>query len=135
MRKIINLFLLIFIIQLACAGARSGLSDKAYAQGMVVDPNEWDFGRIEQGEVAKHVFVYKNDSGADLNIKGTNASCGCTASKVDKQKLAPGEEANLEVAFNSFGYSGEVQQYVYMNTDSRDNPVVKFTIKANVKKQ
>ena len=94
----------------------------------------WDFGRIKFGEVAKHVFVYKNDSPVDLNIKGTNASCGCTVSKVDKQKLAPGEEANLEVAFNSLGYSGEVQQFVYMNTDSRDNPVVKFTVKADVKK-
>lgn len=94
----------------------------------------WDFGRIEQGEVAKHVFVYKNDSRVDLNIKDTNASCGCTVSKVDKQKLRPGEEANLEVAFNSRGYSGEVRQFVYMNTDSRDNPVVKFTIKADVKK-
>ncbi len=94
----------------------------------------WDFGRIKFGEVAKHVFVYKNDSAVDLNIKGTSASCGCTVSKVDKQKLSPGEEANLEVAFNSFGYSGEVRQFVYLNTDSRDNPVVKFTIKADVKK-
>ncbi len=105
-----------------------------WVKAQPVQDTTWDFGRIKQGEVAKHVFVYKNDSRVDLNIKDTNASCGCAVSKVDKEKLRPGEKANLEVAFDSHGYSGEVRQFVYMNTDSRDNPVIKFTIKADVVK-
>lgn len=98
------------------------------------DAFSWDFGQVEQGKVLQHTFILKNESGKVLNIKGTNTSCGCTVSKLDKKILAPGESTTIDVRFNSKGYSGPVQQFIYVNTDSLDNPVIKYTIKANVVK-
>ncbi len=98
-------------------------------------PYAFDFGRIKEGEVLKHDFVLKNDSGKTLNIKNVNTSCGCTVSKVGKKALRPGEDALIEVEFDSKGYSGTVQQFVYVNTDSLDNPVIRYIIKAEVVKQ
>jgi len=98
------------------------------------DVFSWDFGQVEQGEVLQHTFILKNESGKVLNIKGANTSCGCTVSKVEKNTLSPGESTAIEVQFNSKGYSGPVQQFIYVNTDSLDNPVIKYTIKAEVAK-
>lgn len=107
-----------------------------FAQIKESKDNTWDFGKILASEgIVKHVFLLKNDSAEVLNINGTHASCGCTVSEIDKKAILPKETANLEVKFDPKGYSGEVTQYVYVDTDSKDMPIYKFIIKANVTKK
>ncbi len=110
-----------------------------FAAGMVFAQQDeggagtWDFGRIRVSDgIVKHVFALKNDSAGDLNIGGINASCGCTVSEVDRKVVPPRESANLEVKFDPRGYSGQITQYVYVNTDSKDTPVYRFVIKADI---
>lgn len=98
------------------------------------NPYSWDFGRVEEGAVLKHNFVLKNESANTLNIKDVNTSCGCTVSKVEKKALMPGESTLIKVQFDTKGYAGKTQQYTYVNTDSLDNPIVRFIIKADVVK-
>ncbi len=124
MRKILGLFLTgFFIFQLASA------EDK------VVDLNAWDFGKVKQDQVLKHDFVFKNNTAATLNILSVNTSCGCTASQADKKSLEPNESTMISVTFNSKKYAGQIKQFVYVNTDNADSPVVKFVIKAEVLKE
>ena len=92
----------------------------------------WDFGQVKEGEIPEHSFTLENKSDKTLTIKDVNTSCGCTASRVDKKILAPGEATTIDVKFKSKGYSGAVKQYVYVHTDSIDKPILKFTIKADV---
>ena len=101
-------------------------------QTEIADPYSWDFGRVNEGEVLKHTFVLKNESKKTLTIKDVNTSCGCTASKVEKKIILPGENTEIEVQFNSKGYSGLTQQYVYVHTDSLDKSIIRFIIKADV---
>ena len=96
------------------------------------DPYSWDFGQVKEGEVLKHNFVLKNESKKILNIKDVNTSCGCTVSKVEKKTLLPGESTLIEVEFNTKGYSGSTQQFVYVHTDNIDNPVIRYIIKAEL---
>jgi len=96
------------------------------------DPYAWDFGQVKQGEIAAHDFIFKNETGEELKIKDTNTSCGCAVSAVEKKTLLPGESTKISVKFNSKGYSGAVQQFIYVNTDNLDNPVIRFIIKASV---
>ena len=96
-------------------------------------PEEWDFGAVKKGEIVSHDFQVKNDSGRTLTIKNVTTSCGCTASAAKKSVLEPGESTEVAVKFNSKGYSGQVSQFVYVNTDDPDNPTLKFTIRAFVK--
>lgn len=93
---------------------------------------EWDFGEVKQGEVLKHNFVFKNESSRGLTIKNINTSCGCTASEAAKKVLGPLESTIIEVKLDSRGYSGPVKQFVYVNTDNLDNPVVRYIIEAQV---
>ncbi|MBI4706300.1 MAG: DUF1573 domain-containing protein [Candidatus Omnitrophica bacterium] len=94
----------------------------------------WDFGKMKEGETAKHEFVLKNESGKILNVKEVNTSCGCTVSSVQKKQLAPQESTLIDVTFNSKGYSGLITQYIYVNTDNIKEPVIRFMIKAEVVK-
>jgi hypothetical protein len=95
-----------------------------------------DFGQVKAGQVLTHNFEFKNETKTVLIVKDVNTSCGCTISDVKKKKLAPGESTEIKVKFNSKGYSDQshVTQYVYVNTDDIDNPVVRYIIKALVVK-
>jgi len=96
--------------------------------------DSWDFGRVKEGEVLKHSFLLKNTSKKVLRIDSLDTSCGCTGSRIEKKLLSPSESTVIEVSFNTKGYSGPVKQYVYAHTDSLDNPVLRFIIKADVVK-
>jgi hypothetical protein len=98
------------------------------------DPNEWDFGQAKQGAILKHDFILKNETNDIMAINSIHTSCGCTASQAGKKSLLPQESTTISVTFNSKGYAGLVQQFVYVNTDNADLPIIKFTIKAQVVK-
>lgn len=93
----------------------------------------WDLGRVKRNAVIKRAFSFKNDSGRAMNITGMNTSCSCTVTAAKDKSLLPGQSTEVEVKFNSRGYSpGAVQQHVYINTDDPNRPVLKFTVKAEV---
>ena len=98
------------------------------------DPFLKDFGLVKAGEVVRHSFVISNNSNKVLNIKDVSTSCGCTVPEVKNKMLKPGESTLVDVKFNSRGYSGAVQQFIYVNTDSLDESLIRFIIKANVTK-
>lgn len=98
----------------------------------VSDSLEKDFGKVKEGAVLRHTFIFKNQSKKPLNIKDVNTSCGCTVSEVKKKALASGESTEVKVEFRTKGYAGVTQQFVYLYTDSLDNPVVRFIIKAEI---
>ncbi len=124
MAKFSSIFLICVLVLANFSGAA------AYAQ----DEFSWDFGVVKEGQVLQHDFIIKNESTRELNIKDVNTSCGCTVSKVKNKTLKPQESTLVEVKFNSKGYSGKVKQYVYVNTDSLDNPLLRYIITAEVVK-
>jgi hypothetical protein len=129
-----RIFLCLLLLVFPVTGCYSQQQDSAKQAQKPRDPYTWDFGQVKKGTVLKHDFTLKNESDKVLNILSVNTSCGCTVSKVQKKKLLPQEQTLIEVKFNTKGYSGPVQQYVYVNTDSLDNPVIKYIIKAELVK-
>jgi len=101
-------------------------------QSQEEDSSTWNFGSARQGQVLRHVFILKNETGKTLNIKEVHTSCGCTVTAVKKKELLPGEEAQIEVKFDTKNYRGEVKQFVYVNTDDLDNQVIRYIITANI---
>jgi len=130
-------FCLLLFLLLNCPGCfaqNTNQREKALTErkNEAADSYLWDFGEVKQGEVLKHKFVLKNESKVTLNIKEVNTSCSCTASEIEKKNLLPGESTTIEVQFKTKGYSGLVQQFIYVHTDNLENPIIKFTIKAEV---
>jgi hypothetical protein len=125
--------LLIFTF-IPMAGCFPQSQNKGVSQSNRDESGFWDFGNVKHGDIVQHDLVFKNETNKVLNIKAVNASCGCTVPNIKKKTLAPGESTAIEVKFNSKGYSGEIKQFVYVNTDNIDNPIVRFIIKATVVK-
>lgn len=134
MARIWLLCLLLLFVSYPGAGCYPGQQDNAMQEAKEADPYTWNFGRVKKGAVLRHAFRLKNKSGKILNILDVSTSCGCTASLVQKKRLAPQESALIKVTFNTKGYSGPTQQYVYVHTDSLDNPIIRYIIKAEVVK-
>jgi hypothetical protein len=71
-----------------------------------------DFGQITQGDVATHVFKFKNVGENDLLLTRVKASCGCTTPEWSTEPIKPGEEGLIKVAFNSRGKMGNQMKSV-----------------------
>lgn len=132
-KKIIFAVIFLFSAALAC-GCLKEKKSFALVSGELSDSFGWDFGVIKEGSVAKHKFVYKNKTERILTITGVTTSCGCATSEIKNKTLKPQETTEIEVQFNSKGYSGSVTQFVYVNTDDPKMPSEMFTITAFVQK-
>lgn len=129
----ISIFLIFFspLFLLSCASREYLNLKESRAQD---DFYLWDFGQVKEGASLEHGFILKNSKDKPLVITGTHTSCGCTVSDTQKNQLLPGEDTRINVKFNTQGYSGPVQQYVYVHTDDISQPIIKFSVKAEVVK-
>ncbi|MBN1272008.1 MAG: DUF1573 domain-containing protein [Candidatus Aminicenantes bacterium] len=97
-----------------------------------VSEKSWDFGEIKQGDVLTHIFKFKNEGGAPLEIFNVRASCGCTAVILSKKIIPPGEEGTLKVTFNSRGYSDKVRKYIFLDTNDPDREKFQIFVEADI---
>jgi hypothetical protein len=83
------------------------------------DETEFDFGKVEQGEYASHVYTFTNTGEAPLIISSAKGSCGCTVPKWPQGPILPGETASITVQFDSKGKMGFQNKKVTIiaNTD------------------
>jgi TolA-binding protein len=80
---------------------------------------EFDFGTMKEGDKVEHTFVFTNTGDQPLKIDRARGSCGCTVPEWPKEEIAPGEEGEIKVVFNSRGKRGKQVKSVtiFANTD------------------
>ncbi|MFT4778473.1 MAG: hypothetical protein ACJAU0_002632 [Flavobacteriales bacterium] len=72
------------------------------------EESELDFGTIAEGEMVNYTFKFENTGDAPLVLTSVTSQCGCTVMKNwPKEPLAAGEEATIDVEFNSTGRDGQ----------------------------
>jgi len=86
----------------------TGTTEQPAAPAIEFPEIRFDFGTINSGEKVKHVFRFKNTGDADLVLSQVKASCGCTTPTYTTDPVAPGDEGEITVEFNSEGISGQV---------------------------
>lgn len=90
-----------------------------------------DFGTMNEGDEASHLFEFTNTGTEPLLITNCKGSCGCTVPKCPKEPIAPGGTGSIEVKFNSKGKKNAQSKTVTI--DANTNPAQTIlTIKANV---
>jgi hypothetical protein len=92
----------------------------------------FDFGDIYRGQKVSHLFTIKNEGTDTLVISNVSASCGCTAGMVSTRTIPPRGTSDLNVSFDSHGYSGGVVKTVTITSNDPVSPSVQAAIKANV---
>lgn len=93
--------------------------------------DKFDFGKIKDGEKVKHVFKFKNTGENPLLISDAIASCGCTIPSFSKAPIAPGNEGEIVVEFNSKGRVGHAHKSVIVVSNA-DRERVSLSFEAEV---
>ncbi len=143
MRKLSLLGILLFHV-FAC--------QRAQGPKLEFGHNSHDFGTLFQGEIETHIFDFTNAGDSELIIKGIQASCGCTASKIWVEKtdgtrrygeiqasgellhVAPQEKGKLEISLNTSSVQAEATEKTGMisiisNESQTESQKLHFTAK------
>ncbi len=107
--------------------------ERANAPVADFDPQRYEFGSIQQGEIIEFEYKLTNKGKRDLLIRKIRASCGCTAIKPAKEKIAPGETIAIKTTFNSKGRRGRQNKSVTVITNDPKRPKTILWIKGEVK--
>lgn len=95
----------------------------------------FDFGTALEGTMVKHVFKIKNAGKGELMIRGIKTSCGCTAATPSKNHLAPGEETDIDVGFDTHFQKGHQIRTITAFTNDPGLPEAMMTMQGIVKQQ
>jgi hypothetical protein len=79
----------------------------------------FDMGQVVQGTKVSHRYKFKNTGGSALVLSDVRGSCGCTVGKEwPKHPIKPGEEAEIEVVFDSEGRTGRQEKTVTVTANT-----------------
>lgn len=82
------------------------------------ESEKFNFGVIDEGEVVKHVFKFKNTGNEPLIISNAKGSCGCTVPTWPKEPVPPGGSGEIKVEFNSKGKPGPQSKRVTVTANT-----------------
>lgn len=94
---------------------------------MKFDEMSYNFGTITAGEKVRHVYKFTNSGNEPLIISNAKGSCGCTVPQWPQEPIAPGDEGEIVVEYNSKGKSGNETKTVTI-TANTEPAVTKLTI-------
>jgi hypothetical protein len=88
------------------------------------DRKDYNWGKVESGDVVKHVFVVSNAGTEMLVISNVHPSCGCTTAGAWTTNIEPGKTGSIPVQFNSARFSGPttITKTVEVFSNARNHP-------------
>ena len=92
----------------------------------------FEFGTVTQGEKVIHTFKFKNTGENPLVIANAKASCGCTVPESPKDPIAPGEEGEISVVFNTATKKGQQTKYVDVVANTEPDATTRLLLKGEV---
>lgn len=81
------------------------------------EEEEFNFGKITQGEIVSHAFKFKNTGNNNLIISGASGSCGCTVPHWPDEPVKASQENSINVVFSSEGKSGYQEKTITIVTN------------------
>ncbi|HID93847.1 MAG TPA: DUF1573 domain-containing protein, partial [bacterium (Candidatus Stahlbacteria)] len=104
----------------------------AKAPKIFIEERTWNFGTIKQHSKVTHIFKVQNRGNADLIITRLRTTCGCTAALMSEKQITPGHSGEIKVTFSSGRRIGKQTQYVYVQSNDPNEPILKLTVKGEV---
>ena len=89
---------------------------------ILVSEQEWDFGKVVQGEKPTHTFIIKNGGEGDLVIERIKESCECIEASISTTLIRPGESAELEVSYDTTDYVGKDEKHLHIYSNDPQAP-------------
>ena len=89
---------------------------------ILVSEEEWDFGKVIQGEKPTHIFIVKNGGEGDLIIESLKESCACIEASISTTRIQPGESAELKVSYDTTDYVGKDEKHLHIYSNDPQVP-------------
>jgi len=78
-----------------------GVADTINVAKLTFAETRFNFGEIDEGGVVKHTFKFTNTGKVPLIISDARSTCGCTVPEWPAEPVAPGEEGEIFVKFDT----------------------------------
>ncbi len=125
---------LVSALPLGCNDAGSAPKPAPAGSGALhFDHTEFDFGTTVQQSRLTHRFPFTNIGGAPARILRVKTACGCTIPRYPREPIAPGEQGELELIFESGALTGEIAKGITVFTDNPEDPTVEIRVRAEVR--
>lgn len=93
-----------------------------------------DFGELNEGPLAEHIFEFTNTGKEPLIIQNASASCGCTTPEWPKEPILPGKTGKITVRYTTQGRPGPFTKSIFITSNaSKENERKELFIKGVVK--
>ena len=89
-------------------------------------------GRVGAGEVVTRKLALRNADEQHLVLQSSRTTCGCVAVEFSTEPIQSKRSRDIEVRFDSAGYSGHFSQSLYLQTSLSDTPL-HLVVTANVR--
>ena len=99
------------LLLLALATAATARAELAWEQPLQ------EFHRAPEDREVVAKFAFKNTGAKPVDITRVASSCGCTTTRLEKRKIAPGESGEIEVKFTFGGRRGDQRKTISVTTD------------------
>lgn len=95
--------------------------DSINAPAFSKEPQVYNFGTIEQGQVVDHVFHFRNVGHSPLILKKIQPSCSCTTVDFTHEPIAVNDTGSFHIKFDSKGKFGPQRKIItiFANTIPR----------------
>lgn len=130
MKRIFTLALGLFIVFGALA-QETKKERKENGPALTFQKDKHDFGDIHQGDKVQHTFAFENTGNEPLIITNVQVTCGCTATEWPRDPIAPGQEGEITIQFNSTGKMGRQNKVITVVSNAASNQN-RVTITTNI---
>jgi len=134
MKKIFTLLFMVAMVT-SISFAQEAVAAEETISGPVMNFESMtvDYGTIEQNSDPLRSFIFTNTGNEPLQITHAKGSCGCTVPEFPKEPIMPGEQAKINVRYDTKRV-GKFVKSVTLTTNTTSGKE-KLTIKGEVLKK
>jgi len=99
----------------------------------LLTPERYQFGFIDQNSTMNHTFKIRNDGDAPLTVEKIGTSCKCTSAGLDKDRLMPGETAEISLEWSGKGMAEFFEQFADFKTNDIRRPTLKLIVTGEIR--
>ena len=101
-----------------------GERDTSVMAKMTFPETVYDFGTVNEGDIVKHTFHYKNTGKRPLMLKVAHSTCGCTVPHYNTDTpLQPGDMDSIVVTFDTTNKAEKQNKPITVIANSYPNKV------------
>lgn len=95
---------------------------------VVIEREDFDFGRIEVGDQYEQSFTIRNDGEAELEISQGDTTCECTVGRIQNNRIPPHQSAQFTLRWNPKTPSDPEEKGAEIRTNDPENKSVHLRI-------